>query len=233
MIRQAIILAGGKGSRLQPVVSDVPKPMATVAGKPFLTYILDHLIQFNIHQVVLSTGYMHEAIQNYFGEQYHSAQLTYAVESTPLGTGGAIKKAALLLNDEPFFVVNGDTLYKINFKEFGDFHIRNKADISIALKRMVKPDRYGTVTLEGERITAFREKETGLDYGWINAGVYAMKPEVLRSIDEDVFSFEEKVLSQQKGEVSIMGWMTDGYFVDIGIPEDYEKANEDLKETGN
>ncbi len=233
MIDQAIILAGGKGTRLQSVVRDVPKVMAEVAGKPFLTYILDELVRFNVTDVVLSVGYKHETIMDYFKERYRSLKLTYAIESSPLGTGGGIKYASGFLSDEPFLLINGDTLYKMDLEEFSNFHFSKHADISVALKQMKNPDRYGTVTTDEDRITGFKEKRTGLSSGWINAGTYILSRSVFNEIEEDVFSFEERIFEKGINSYVINGWKTDGYFIDIGIPEDYKKANEDIKEAGD
>ena len=158
MYKEAVILAGGFGTRLSHVVSNVPKPMAPVFGKPFLSYVIDRLIDSGIRRIVLATGYKHEVIENWFGANYNGAEIIYSREETPLLTGGAIVQAAHLLHSEDFVVLNGDTLFNIDFQKLYDFHTAHHAHLSIALRRVEDTARYGSVNAVNGRITAFQEK---------------------------------------------------------------------------
>jgi len=221
---KAVILAGGFGTRLQSVVKDVPKPMADINKRPFLEYLLERLISANVTEVVLSVGYKQDIIKNYFKDKYKSIDILYASEDKPLGTGGALKKSLKLLNTkENVLVLNGDTFYNLDIKKFYQSALLN--NLTLSLKPMQNFDRYGSVEIEGECISSFREKSY-VDKGLINAGVYLMKSNLLESVKEELFSFED-FLQEQK---CIHYYVEDSYFVDIGIPQDYKKAQIDFKE---
>ncbi|MEO0042666.1 MAG: hypothetical protein RL329_2114, partial [Bacteroidota bacterium] len=142
-ITEAIILAGGMGTRLREAVADVPKPMAPIGNRPFLAYLLDDLKIQKIKKVVLSVGYQYEVIQNYFGNHYKGIQISYSIENQPLGTGGGIRLALNECRQENIFILNGDTFFKVNLSKLATFHHRTQADLSIALKKMSHFDRYG------------------------------------------------------------------------------------------
>ena len=144
---EAIILAGGLGTRLSHIVKDVPKPMAPVAGRPFLEYILDYLIENDIKRVILATGYKHEIIEQHFGNLYKNIEIIYSVENEPLFTGGAIKKALSKCKENNVFIINGDTYFNVDLKEMKKFHIESNSEITIATKLMYDFERYGTVVL--------------------------------------------------------------------------------------
>jgi D-glycero-alpha-D-manno-heptose 1-phosphate guanylyltransferase len=221
-----VILAGGKGTRLRSVVADLPKPMAPVAGSPFLYYLLQFLQAKGARRIILATGYMHQSIESYFGDRLGNLELVYSVENEPLGTGGAIKKAIGLCQSKQVMVYNGDTLFLENPASLVDFQKESTADISIFLKPMNHPDRYGTVEMDGNVITRFKEKDPDLSEGLINAGVYCFSSDLLSSIQPPIFSFEQEVLEPYAKLKKISGYISDAYFIDIGIPEDYEKANQ-------
>ncbi|MDD1504958.1 nucleotidyltransferase family protein [Lysinibacillus sp. CNPSo 3705] len=226
----AIILAGGFGTRLQSVVSDVPKPMAPVANKPFLSYLLTYLGKYEINNVVLCTGYKHEVIENYFSTTYNTLNIKYSVENEPLGTGGAIKKALEIIDSDNVLILNGDTLFNINLNEFIEFHHTEKSDITIALKHLINFDRYGSVIFENNKITGFDEKMYK-DSGFINGGVYLINKKLFNRYNlSKTFSFEKEILETKINELSISGYKASAYFIDIGIPEDYEKAQTEVKE---
>lgn len=228
MIREAIVLAGGLGTRLQHVVADVPKPMARVAGKPFLEFILLYLAQQGVHRVILAVGHKREVIIDYFGENFLGLRVAYSIEEEPLGTGGAIYKASDLLKGSSAFIINGDTFFNVDLQRLRKFHARHKAVLTLALKRMYQFDRYGTVeTADSGRITAFNEKKYVED-GLINGGVYCMDKTVFPSGVSEKFSFETEILEKGVSSNSIFGLEFDNYFIDIGIPADYEKAQEDF-----
>lgn len=221
---KAIILAGGFGTRLQSVVKDVPKPMANINSKPFLQYILDKLNMSNVDEVVLSVGYKQEIIKNYFKDRYKNINILYSCEDKPLGTGGAIKQAINLLDTkENVLVLNGDTFFDLNIESF--YEKSSSSDLSISLKPMKCFDRYGSVETSGNVVTSFKEKMF-VDDGLINAGVYLIKKSFFNTIKENTFSFESFLQRQKK----INFYVEDSYFVDIGIPQDYKKAQIDFKE---
>lgn len=219
-----IILAGGFGTRLSSIVKDVPKPMAPVNGKPFLHYIFESLQEEKIERAILSVGHLKEVIQEYFQNNYLGIEIEYAVEQEALGTGGGIKNAFEFIENDAF-VLNGDTFFDISLSKLKN----DTADISIALKAMHNFDRYGTVeTDDQKRITAFHEKkycETGL----INGGIYYFRKSLFEKIPtERKFSFEKDVLEKHLSDMNIQGIIFDNYFIDIGIPEDYQKAQRDF-----
>jgi len=229
MFREAVILAGGFGTRLSHVVSNVPKPMAPVYGKPFLCYLLDRLDQAGVTHAVLATGYKHECIASYFGEQYKSIHISYSQETEPLFTGGAIRLAATSLSEESFLVVNGDTLFDIDLSSFCDFHEKHRAPVSIALRQVANTDRYGAVETDGDIITCFREKESSSGAGVINGGIYAIQREWLLSQElPKKFSFEKEVLQPLAPERILRGMVFRDYFIDIGVPDDYFRAQREF-----
>ncbi|HMU72395.1 MAG TPA: sugar phosphate nucleotidyltransferase, partial [Ferruginibacter sp.] len=160
MIREAIILAGGLGTRLRSVVSDLPKCMAPVAGRPFLYFVIEQLKRNGVDRFIFSLGYKHEAIEAWLQEQYPSLHISCVVEDEPLGTGGAIKLACSKASGEHVLILNGDTFFNIDLDRLSRFHQDNKADCTLSLKPMIQFDRYGVVELQADhRIIAFKEKQ--------------------------------------------------------------------------
>lgn len=223
-----IILAGGKGTRLQHIVNEVPKPMAPVAGKPFLDYLLHYVVKCGFRRIFLSVGYKKENIISHYGKHFMGADLYYVIEDEPLGTGGGVKLAMQHTQTEEAVVLNGDTFVHTNPADLLHFHRDKKSSVSVMLKTMPKPDRYGTVTLKDNIITAFEEKQPGLKEGLINAGVYCISKSI-HWPDEDSFSFETRILQPLADARQLAGMVTDGFFIDIGIPEDYYRANDIFK----
>jgi D-glycero-alpha-D-manno-heptose 1-phosphate guanylyltransferase len=223
---EVIILAGGKGTRLQSVVNDVPKPMALVNGKPFLEYILKWLVSFNISKIFLSVGYKHEIIIEYFGNKFNDIPIEYIIESIPLGTGGAILNCLEKTNDNDILIINGDTFYPINIEYFYEFHKNSNILISIALKRMYNFDRYGVVILDNNYIiSSFKEKTFQLE-GLINGGIYFVNRKILDfNRFPEAFSFEKEILEKKISLKQLKGKIFDEVFLDIGIPEDYFRAS--------
>lgn len=222
-----IILAGGLGTRLRSVISDIPKPMAPVNGKPFLDVILKKLPLNHISNVILSLGYKHEVVQDYYGEEYAGIPIKYAVEEEQLGTGGGIKLALGLSQSKQVILVNGDTAFDINYEQLWLTHSENNSLATLALKPMKKPSRYGTVLLQGDKIVRFQEKKEDLKFGLINGGIYLVERELILSLlpNKNNFSFETEFL-EKNTENEIYGYVDDSLFIDIGIPEDYERAQE-------
>lgn len=228
-MKEAIILAGGLGTRLRSVVHEVPKVMAPVAGKPFLHYIIQNLLQQGIQRIVLAVGYKYEVIETFIHAASYHAEIVWSIEYTPLGTGGGIKQALEKCQTKNVFIVNGDSFFDCDLNLLMAHHLKHGADISLAIKPMKNFDRYGTVTLQSERIVAFNEKQY-CDEGLINAGVYIIKQSLLHNLElPDIFSIEKEVFEPYTTHLKIIGFVSDSYFIDIGIPEDYARVQEDKK----
>ncbi len=222
---EAIVLAGGLGTRLQHVLPDIPKCMAPVNGRPFLTYVLDSLEIQKITKVVLSVGYRKEEIINYFGTKYNSISIAYSIENEPLGTGGAIKFALDYCNNEDIFIVNGDTYFNPDFNNMADWHTTSAADITIAIKYHTDTERYGLIDADQKgKIIEFREKDKLAGSGWINGGIYLVKNTIFNNFQQQKFSIENDVFKVSCNSLNLYAFRTDAFFLDIGIPEDYERA---------
>lgn len=227
MVKEAVILAGGLGTRLQTVVKDIPKPMADINGSPFLKYLLDFCIQHNVEHVVLSVGYKFEVIQDYFGDIYKGLKLSYAVEKDRLGTGGGIKFASEKIKDDDFFALNGDTFFNVPLQEFAE--ASRNSPVILAAKSMKNFDRYGTLVVNDHSfVTKFEEKKS-CDSGLINGGIYRLKKSHLGQVKQNAFSLETEYLEKLAGKNQIKAVVYEGYFKDIGIPEDYYQFIEDIK----
>jgi len=219
---EAIVLAGGFGTRLRSLVSDVPKPMAPVAGRPFLEWILLRLEREGIHRVVLATGYMSEKIERALGGRFGSMELVYSVEDAPLGTGGAIAHAARQVKGRGVHVVNGDTFLEYSLAEMETL-VQGDGRLGMALVNVEDVHRYGAIGLEEGRVRSFHEKgDRGP--GWINAGCYYLPESLLRSLPSGSFSFEEQVLAPAAAAGDVMGLTRTKGFIDIGVPEDYVRS---------
>ncbi len=222
---QAVILAGGFGTRLRSVLADVPKPMAPIHGKPFLAYLIDYLKLQGITEIVLSVHYLKEQIQAYFETSYDGIAIRYAIEDQPLGTGGAIVKSLAFVDvSQPVFVLNGDTFLKMDYQAMMQQHQAAMSSMTMALRKLADCSRYGVVFTEGTAVTAFKEIGSS-DAGLINAGVYLMNPQLLKDrVDGEAFSFERDFLFPQISSLQPQAFITDNYFIDIGVPEDYARA---------
>lgn len=225
-----IILAGGLGTRLRSVVSDLPKCMAPVCNKPFLYYILLYLSRYQaIRKIILSVGYKHEVIVDRIGQlREFEFEYVFSVEETPLGTGGAIKKALNHVTSDNVLILNGDTLFDVDLTLFERQHSQHNARLSVALKPMRDFVRYGNVEINRHSlITAFKEKSY-CSAGQINGGVYLLSDRGLMGGFPEKFSFETAVLQQQVKQGNIYGFIYNDYFIDMGIPEDYAKAQNEF-----
>ncbi len=232
---EVIILCGGLGTRLRGVVHDIPKCLAPIAGKPFLGYLLDWLGGYSVNHVVFSVGYLREQVIDFVRSREWPFSYDIAEEETPLGTGGGIRLALGFCHENQVFVVNGDTFYPVDLER-----MPFEYPVTLALKPMKDFDRYGAVSVQGESygpadiatpthadallVAAFHEKQYCPE-GLINGGVYVIDRSRLdlSSLPEK-FSFEKKVLEPGAAIGQIGGWVSDAYFIDIGIPEDYERA---------
>ncbi len=226
-IKEAIILAGGLGTRLRQTVPDLPKPLAKVCGRPFLEYVLDHIRSQGVKKAILSTGYMHKAIEGHFGRGYRGISIEYAVEDEPLGTGGALRNALRHADEENVFALNGDSLFRVDMKSMAAFHLENNSILTLAVKPGVDSGRCGRVQVEGMKIKGFTEKGKNSAGCHINGGVYAISRKcagLMRGLGKS-FSFEKDFL--EKGMARAFAYPSGAYFIDIGIPEDYLRTQYD------
>lgn len=223
---EAIVLAGGLGTRLQSVVRDVPKSMALINDRPFLEYQLDFLIASGISKVILSVGYKRETIMEHFGSRYRTMAIDYAIEEEPLGTGGGIRLSFWKIKSDMAFVLNGDSLFRIDLGLLLKKHREKKADITIALRKMEQTDRYGRVMFNrNRRITGFAEKNASEGPGFINGGIYLInKSFLMEPFFRGKFSIEKDCFERYYAGARFYGFPSDDYFLDIGIPEDYKRA---------
>lgn len=232
MLKEAIILAGGFGTRLQSVVNDVPKPMAPVNQEPFLNYIFAYLKFYGIEHVVLSTCYLAEKIADYYGNEFLGIKISYTKEVEPLGTGGGIRLALEKCLTKEVLVLNGDSFFDVDLNSYYNQHELCKSDCSLALRKVDNAARYGTIKL-GDTfvIKAFKEKDSIEQPGLINGGVYILNRKLfLNKTDaHKAFSIEKDFFEKRIKEITIFGFEYQSYFIDIGIPEDYKKAQEDFK----
>lgn len=229
MIKECIVLAGGLGTRLRSAVPDLPKCMAPVAGKPFLQHVVDYLSGQGIEHFIFSLGYMHEVIEGFLKEHYPKLSYTVVLEESPMGTGGAILLSSMQAKGDDVLIVNGDTMFAIDLETFSRFHVSQRADCTLALKPMTSFDRYGVVDIDKDHhILSFREKQF-YEQGLINGGVYALHIASLEATGlTGKFSFEKDYLEAYYPSQRMMGMVQDTYFIDIGVPEDFAKANKDF-----
>jgi D-glycero-alpha-D-manno-heptose 1-phosphate guanylyltransferase len=227
---ECIILAGGLGTRLRSAVPDLPKCMAPVNDRPFLSYVIDYLTEQKVTKFIFALGYMNEDIQNFLAHKYPKLDYTIAIEKEPLGTGGAIKNALHKAEHDNVMILNGDTLFKVNAEELFNFHTQQHAACTLSLKPMQDFDRYGLVEINKEGcIQSFKEKQF-FESGLINGGVYILnKKEFLNLSFPEKFSFEKDYMETYFHTAKMMGLIQDYYFIDIGIPEDFERAGIQLK----
>lgn len=227
----ALILAGGMGTRLRPVVGDVPKPLADIAGRPFLHWLLRSLGHQGIREVYLSVGYRHEVLMDALGCGFEGLRLHYIIEHEPLGTGGAILYALQQIPHEHVLVLNGDTFAVLDLDHFVATAIGEEADLAISLAHVPDAGRYGTVAIDQDgRIEAFVEKGC-IGAGWINAGVYVFHRDCLAGLTlPAAFSLEQDFMSPYRSRLRMIGMPVIRDFIDIGVPYDYALAQTKIPE---
>jgi D-glycero-alpha-D-manno-heptose 1-phosphate guanylyltransferase len=228
-VTEAIILAGGLGTRLRDAVPDLPKCMAPVNGHPFIAYVIKQLQSQGISRFIFSLGYRSEAFTRFINETLPDGSYELVVEKEPLGTGGAIRFVMSHAVTEDIVVVNGDSIFASDIASQYDLHRQRKAACTLALKPMKNFDRYGVVEMDpDQRIVHFREKQAYAN-GLINGGVYIINKAQFTAISfPDKFSFETEYLQKYYKKEPIYGIEQEGYFIDIGIPEDYQRAQKEL-----
>lgn len=229
MITEAIVLAGGLGTRLKSVVPDLPKSLAPVADKPFLAWLLDYAKQQGIKKFVFALGYKTEQVEAFVKQYLPAGTYSFSIEENPLGTGGAMYKACAHIAGANAIVLNADTFFGISFSHLAKLHNKRKASCTLALKPMKNFDRYGVVEMNKQAtVTGFSEKKHH-EAGLINGGVYALsKDQFLKKSFPSVFSFEKDYLEKEFAMNDIYGMISNAYFIDIGIPEDYQRAQTEL-----
>lgn len=215
------MLAGGFGTRLRECVSDIPKPLAPVDGIPFIHYLLDYLYANGVHRAVISTGYLAEAIENDIGGSYRGMTVEYSREFSPLGTGGGIKKALGKCTEENVVVINGDSFFDVDLFAMKKVHESSGCPVTLAAKHIENACRSGLLDFKNGRLCGFIENGIAPS-GYINGGVYFIKRTFLSCITDEKFSFENAVLANPEFEIGV--FESDGYFIDIGIPEAYALA---------
>ena len=233
MLNTAIILAGGRGTRLKTIISDLPKPMAPIMNVPFLTYQLNYLKHFGIKKVIFSVGYLSEKIIAHYNQSFENISIEYSIEKNPLGTGGGIRMAMSNLKEDLVLILNGDSFFDLDLEQFYNLHLEQKSDFSLALRYVNNSERYGNIEFNSSnQITSFIEKNQLNQSGYINAGVYILSKKLyLQNTKPDInFSIEKDFFEKQLNQLIIKGFEFKDYFIDIGIPEDYLKAQDDFKE---
>ncbi len=231
MITEAIILAGGLGTRLRNAVPDLPKCMAPVNDIPFICFVIEYLKKQGINHFVFSLGYRSKDVIDFLDKNYPMLDKTYVIEDEPLGTGGAVKKALQTSETNDVVIVNGDTIFKIDLEKLFYLYEIEKADCTIALKKVDYNERYGTVKVdENNKVNSFAEKKDTAA-GLINGGIYIVnKKSFLKTITLEKFSFEKDYLEKYLTTHNITAYTFNNYFIDIGIPEDYNKFSEKTKQ---
>lgn len=228
---EAIILAGGLGTRLRSVVSDRPKPMALIEGRPFMEYVTRELVRSGITRIVFAVGYKGSMVEEYFGDgKDFGFQALYAYEETLLGTAGAIKNAGRLIQGDRFLVLNGDTFYQIDYTRLDRCQQQLGLDMALVLRQVPDVSRYGEAVLdENGYLRAFNEKTQQSRTGTINGGIYQMSRSLLEEIPQGKVSLENEMIPRwmQEGR-RLGGFVNDGYFIDIGIPEAYFQFQQDV-----
>jgi D-glycero-alpha-D-manno-heptose 1-phosphate guanylyltransferase len=223
----ALILAGGLGTRLASVVSDRAKPVAMVAGRPFLAVLLDHIARCpEIRRVILCVGHRARTVEDALGGHHGRLELAYSRESRPLGTGGALRHALIgFAPRSPVLAFNGDTIFPLDLRRLLAFHRGERADATMALARVADAGRFGTVRMSGARIAGFEEKGPARP-GWINAGTYVLGAAAAKALAQgpEAFSIERDMLPLWCAAGRLAGLRSRARFLDIGIPADYARA---------
>jgi D-glycero-alpha-D-manno-heptose 1-phosphate guanylyltransferase len=238
-IKEAIVLAGGLGTRLRGTVPDLPKCLAPVNGRPFIAYLTDYFRGEGIEKFIFALGYKHSFFVDFFRSDFPDGGYEVSLEDAPLGTGGAIRQACGLAMEKTVLILNGDTFFRIGLEALTAFHEQRQSDCSLCLKPMRDFDRFGVVELNGEgRVNRFREKQYYPE-GLINGGVYALdRAAFMREAWPTVFSFEKDYLEKSTGTEKdrpgpnrrLFGLVQDSYFIDIGIPDDYRRVQEEFNQ---
>ena len=228
---QAILLAGGLGTRLRSVVNDRPKPMALIQERPFMEYVIWELKQQGIDEVIFAVGYKGSMVEEYFGDgSRFGIRASYAYEEELLGTAGAIRNAAKWMTGERVFVLNADTFYRIDYSRLPKLCEEKKLDMALVLREVPDISRYGEAVLMDGILTGFNEKSSQSRPGTINGGIYLLSKALIDEIPEGKVSLENEMVPKWMEEGKRLGgFVNDGYFIDIGVPEDYFRFQQDVE----
>lgn len=218
---KAVILAGGFGLRLRETVKNLPKAMAPITGRPFMEYLILQLKKWGVNEIILGVGYLKEKIKSYFGNgKQWDVHIVYSEENKPLGTGGALKKAVRLIDDEEFLVMNGDSFLDLNFNRIISLHRKRKAVATIGLTCVDDLSRYGKVEINSRNeVIKFAEKSSVIGR-FINGGVYVFTRKIINCIPMGKVSLENDVFPALINQ-GLYGMTTKGFFVDIGVSQDF------------
>lgn len=231
---QALILVGGRGRRMLPLTNKIPKPLLPVAGKPFLSHQIIFLRNQGIKEFILATGYLGKLFERHFRDgKSLGIKILYSKENKPLDTGGAVKNAEKLIKNEDIFILNGDSFLDFDVRKMLTSHKRNKQPITVAIRKVKDSSRYGAISINKRGIiTRFEEKRDSNQRGFINGGVYIVQKKVLKSFAKNKkISLEKDIFPLFNNK--IFGFKVKGYFIDIGIPTAYRKANKNFIKYAN
>lgn len=220
---QAILLAGGLGTRLKSVVDDRPKPMALISGRPFMEYVVRELTKYGVREITFAVGYKGTMVEEHFGDGSKFGIIAhYAYEEELLGTAGAIKNAGRFMTEQEFLVLNADTFYQIDYHRLFALKERQQFELALVLREVTDVSRYGRAVLKDNRLIGFNEKSQAACPGTINGGIYLMNRELLAEIPPGKVSLENEMIpGWLNAGRRLGGIVNDGYFIDIGIPGDY------------
>ncbi|MEM2918814.1 MAG: nucleotidyltransferase family protein [Candidatus Altiarchaeota archaeon] len=223
-IKEAFILAGGKGTRMRPFTYEIPKALIPVKGKPILEYILELLRKYEIRNAIISVGYLGQKIQEYFGDgSKFGMNITYIEEREEFGTAGPLRLAEEKLR-RPFLMFNGDVLSNINLNKLIKFHLLHKGLATVTLVKVPDVSNFGTVKMDGNKISQFVEKPNICCEGFINAGIYVLDPKVISYVPKGFSMIEKDVFPRLASEGKLFGYKFQGQWFDTGTHEAYEKA---------
>jgi len=226
-----VILCGGLGKRLRPVINDRPKVMSDINGHPFLDIIIDYITDFESKRLILCTGYKSNFIKRYYRYKKTSLEIIFSEEKELLGTAGAIKNAESFIKSSPFLVLNGDSFCRLDLRRFLQFHLGKEALISIVLTKAIDGIDYGNVVLgESAQIITFGEKTNKCKNSFVNAGIYLLQKEVLSAIPSNKYFSLERDLFPRMIANKFYGYVTSEMFIDIGTPARYKQARDIWKE---
>lgn len=232
-VKKALILAGGKGTRLRPITYEIPKPMVPVQGRPLLEHTIDFLKEHDIRNIILSVGFLGERIREYFGNgSKFGVKITYVEEDEPTGTAGPLRLAKDLLEDSHFLMINGDNLFNLDLFNMVRSHFENNCVATIALTSVDDPTKYGVARLKGQKILDFIEKPSREDApsNLINAGVYLFSPDIFKYVPDKQYSMiETEVFPHIIDDDGFYGYVMEGQWLPAGTPNEYERAIKEWK----
>jgi len=228
-MKDAVLLAGGLGTRLSSLSHGYPKALMEISGRPFIQYVLDQVIEAGCERVIMAVSYKWDMIKNIFRNSYRGIKIDWSVEPTPLGTGGAINLVFKTFALERAFVLNADTLFYADLCDVEHRHLTARSLLTVALRKVDDVKRFGSVELDNSnRIIAFREKG-GVGSGFVNGGIYIIEHSVFNDNTIPLaFSFEQDILENKLKIFRPLGVLSNGYFIDIGTPEDLARARKEL-----